>query len=185
LTFYYFADAYINFNSLVTDLFKIYKTRIWMSAINPASFVSMNPVSNMPFGHTQPSIKPDDNRLADDRHGAKSSIPAHSSANVAFGHSWQNQQESSSAMVSLGPYAQYWTGAGAQQANAMPQSYTQGNGASFHTSPTHLPSHYALQNASRPQLNVDHDADELDPSSYTDQLQAIQGLSIGQHRWGM
>lgn len=40
LTFYYFADAYINFNALVTDLFKIYKTRIWMSAINPASFAS-------------------------------------------------------------------------------------------------------------------------------------------------
>ena len=40
MTFYYFADAYINFNSLVTDLFKVYKTRIWMSAINPASFAS-------------------------------------------------------------------------------------------------------------------------------------------------
>lgn len=38
MTFYYFADEYINFNSLVTDLFKVYKTRIWMSAINPASF---------------------------------------------------------------------------------------------------------------------------------------------------
>lgn len=38
MTFFYFADEYINFNSLVTDLFKIYKTRIWMSAINPASF---------------------------------------------------------------------------------------------------------------------------------------------------
>jgi hypothetical protein len=38
LTFYYFADSYINFNALVTDLFKAYKTRIWMSAINPASF---------------------------------------------------------------------------------------------------------------------------------------------------
>lgn len=40
LTFYYFADTYINFNALVTDLFKIYKTRIWMSAINPASFAT-------------------------------------------------------------------------------------------------------------------------------------------------
>ena len=38
MTFYYFADSYINFNSLVTDLFKVYKTRIWMSAMNPASF---------------------------------------------------------------------------------------------------------------------------------------------------
>ena len=40
LTFYYFAETYVNFNPLVTDLFKIYKTRIWMSAINPASFAS-------------------------------------------------------------------------------------------------------------------------------------------------
>ena len=38
LTFYYFAETYVNFNPLVTDLFKIYKTRIWMSAVNPASF---------------------------------------------------------------------------------------------------------------------------------------------------
>ncbi|KAJ5678724.1 hypothetical protein N7462_006968 [Penicillium macrosclerotiorum] len=47
LTFYYFADSYINFNSLVTDLFKIYKTRIWMSAINPASFVTP-PAAGLP-----------------------------------------------------------------------------------------------------------------------------------------
>lgn len=48
LTFYYFADSYINFNSLVTDLFKIYKTRIWMSAINPASFVTPSPGLSAP-----------------------------------------------------------------------------------------------------------------------------------------
>lgn len=40
LTFYYYADHYVNFNELVTELFKTYKTRIWMSAINPASFAS-------------------------------------------------------------------------------------------------------------------------------------------------
>lgn len=40
LTFYYYAESYVNFNSLVTDLFKTYKTRIWMSAINPASFLT-------------------------------------------------------------------------------------------------------------------------------------------------
>ncbi|KAJ9654963.1 hypothetical protein H2198_006077 [Neophaeococcomyces mojaviensis] len=45
LTFYFFSTEYINFNSLVTDLFKLYKTRIWMSAINPASFQS--PVSQL------------------------------------------------------------------------------------------------------------------------------------------
>lgn len=45
LTFYFFSGEYINFNALVTDLFKMYKTRIWMSAINPASFQS--PVSSL------------------------------------------------------------------------------------------------------------------------------------------
>lgn len=45
LTFYFFSTEYINFNALVTDLFKMYKTRIWMSAINPASFQS--PVSSL------------------------------------------------------------------------------------------------------------------------------------------
>lgn len=50
LTFYYFADSYINFNSLVTDLFKIYKTRIWMSAINPASFVTPPGAGLQPSG---------------------------------------------------------------------------------------------------------------------------------------
>lgn len=60
LTFYYFADSYINFNSLVTDLFKIYKTRIWMSAINPASFVTpptagLQPTTSVgnPLGYSQ------------------------------------------------------------------------------------------------------------------------------------
>lgn len=55
LTFYYFADTYINFNSLVTDLFKIYKTRIWMSAINPASFVTPT-ASLAPTAYTGPSF---------------------------------------------------------------------------------------------------------------------------------
>lgn len=50
MTFYYFADAYINFNSLVTELFKVYKTRIWMSAINPASFASVSPALHAPAG---------------------------------------------------------------------------------------------------------------------------------------
>lgn len=38
LIFYYYADHYINFKALITDLYRIYKTRIWLSAINPESF---------------------------------------------------------------------------------------------------------------------------------------------------
>src|SRR5579871_1571026 len=52
LTFFYYAEEYINFNDLVTDLFKVYKTRIWMSAINPASYTVMNP--NNARTHTAP-----------------------------------------------------------------------------------------------------------------------------------
>jgi len=56
LTFYFFSTEYINFNSLVTDLFKLYKTRIWMSAINPASFQS--PVSQLGLTPIYPNTGP-------------------------------------------------------------------------------------------------------------------------------
>lgn len=56
LTFYFFSTEYINFNSLVTDLFKMYKTRIWMSAINPASFQS--PVSSLGLTPIYPGSGP-------------------------------------------------------------------------------------------------------------------------------
>lgn len=68
LTFYYFADTYINFNSLVTDLFKIYKTRIWMSAINPASFVS--PTTSIQLQTAGMGYMPDKRRPAQPAYGA-------------------------------------------------------------------------------------------------------------------
>jgi len=37
LTFYFVADRRIDFRELVRELFKIYKTRIWMCAVNPMS----------------------------------------------------------------------------------------------------------------------------------------------------
>lgn len=40
LTFYFYAEDYVNFNALVTDLYKVYKVRIWMSAINPQTYPS-------------------------------------------------------------------------------------------------------------------------------------------------
>ncbi|KAF2400198.1 hypothetical protein EJ06DRAFT_420398 [Trichodelitschia bisporula] len=55
LTFFYYAEEYINFNDLVTDLFKVYKTRIWMSAINPGSYTAMNPNAGI---RAQPWAKP-------------------------------------------------------------------------------------------------------------------------------
>ncbi|OAA60629.1 PSP1 domain protein [Cordyceps fumosorosea ARSEF 2679] len=69
LTFYYFADAYINFNSLVTDLFKIYKTRIWMSAINPASFASPTLGIQAPSGVGPGAVNQGRASTAGDRRG--------------------------------------------------------------------------------------------------------------------
>ncbi|KXL44714.1 hypothetical protein M433DRAFT_271150 [Acidomyces richmondensis BFW] len=49
LIFYYYADHYINFKDLITDLYRIYKTRIWLSAVNPASF-SQHALGQPPSG---------------------------------------------------------------------------------------------------------------------------------------
>ncbi|KAI8404289.1 hypothetical protein FOFC_15784 [Fusarium oxysporum] len=43
LTFYYFAGSYINFKSLVTDLFKIYKTRIWIPTLSIQTLSGIGP----------------------------------------------------------------------------------------------------------------------------------------------
>jgi hypothetical protein len=48
LTYYYYAESYVNFNELVTDLFKQYKVRIWMSAVNPASVVNPAGMAQVP-----------------------------------------------------------------------------------------------------------------------------------------
>lgn len=46
LTFYFVADRRIDFRELVRELFKIYKTRIWMCAVNPAAATGPVPNSN-------------------------------------------------------------------------------------------------------------------------------------------
>ncbi|KAJ4371541.1 hypothetical protein N0V83_004760 [Neocucurbitaria cava] len=48
LTYFYYAESYVNFNDLVTDLFKQYKVRIWMSAVNPASVVNPAGLTQIP-----------------------------------------------------------------------------------------------------------------------------------------
>jgi hypothetical protein len=40
LTFYFYAEKYINFNEIVCDLFKVWKTRIWMASVNPETYAA-------------------------------------------------------------------------------------------------------------------------------------------------
>ncbi|EME46090.1 hypothetical protein DOTSEDRAFT_70175 [Dothistroma septosporum NZE10] len=57
LIFYYYADHYINFKDLITELYRIYKTRIWLSAINPASF-SQHAMGQPPTGIGPGAVTP-------------------------------------------------------------------------------------------------------------------------------
>lgn len=131
LTFYYFADSYINFNSLVTDLFKIYKTRIWMSAINPASFANpglglqapsgVGPGAVVPRSSTTPGRRQDaqqDNQVpyAGPNQAGRSSQPsfqmpyaADRTINVGPGYQFANYQ--------YNPYANFGNSA---RGGAMP-----------------------------------------------------------------
>lgn len=51
LIFYYYADHYVNSRDLVNDL---YKVRLWMSAVNSASF-STNAISHWWLSNLAPS----------------------------------------------------------------------------------------------------------------------------------
>lgn len=60
MIFYYYADKYINFKDLITELYRIYKSRIWLSAVNPASF-SQHAMGQPPTGIGPGAITVGDN----------------------------------------------------------------------------------------------------------------------------
>ena len=108
MTFYYFADAYINFNTLVTDLFKIYKTRIWMSAINPASFVtpSAGPQSH---GLGNGGMISERERTAESRYRKENVHYTASPSYAKFDHqAWNSSLDSSAgpSPITTSPYGQ-------------------------------------------------------------------------------
>ena len=57
LTFYFVADHRIDFRELVRELFKVYKTRIWMCAVNPAAATGAVPGVSKPTLPTSPSVR--------------------------------------------------------------------------------------------------------------------------------
>lgn len=105
LTFYYFADEYINFNSLVTDLFKIYKTRIWMSAINPASFQTPAGGLQLPGGIGLSAFSADidqySNRHPQRQYPTSTLSGSNQAPSAAFDHAWGASRD----IASIGPMA--------------------------------------------------------------------------------
>jgi cell fate regulator YaaT (PSP1 superfamily) len=134
LTFYYFADSYINFNSLVTDLFKIYKTRIWMSAINPASFATPTLGLQAPsgigpgaVGHGRGTGSGNTERRANASQEPQTNFPSDGASNRSFQPSFgppfsppDRSVAASGFPPSALPYSAYGVFNGAPRAGAMP-----------------------------------------------------------------
>ncbi|KAK9708463.1 hypothetical protein K7432_009618 [Basidiobolus ranarum] len=55
LTFYFIAERRIDFRELVRDLFKIYKTRIWMCAVSTNPIMSLLCATNSQSSNSQSS----------------------------------------------------------------------------------------------------------------------------------
>lgn len=76
LTFYYYASQRIDFRELVRDLFKIYKTRIWMCASNPTSMANANVPLGAPGATGEPKAQIGSPVMAQHYlHGPKSMAP--------------------------------------------------------------------------------------------------------------
>ena len=189
LTFYYYAEAYVNFNSLVTDLFKIYKTRIWMSAINPASFVSppnIQPSSGAISNMSQPdSNKFFDPHLRADEHSLGG--PLQSFNDMAQEHVdvlWQDGPggtllTTSQGQTSYSPYFQR------QSQHFSPSYSTASPGRGLYSLPyrSNSPVPYSHQYSNgilHGGVHVDSSyRDSIKKGKYSEQLGALHGLSLG------
>ena len=195
LTFYYFADEYINFNSLVTDLFKIYKTRIWMSAINPASFQTPVGGLQIPGGVGPPcasNLGPDFDQYASRRHQRQQPLPTSPGGAQqtlgAFDHTWSSNRDGGAinSMVLHQLYGQNISGheLDFRQFDQFTSEYRHGipqvpgmtsnqNSFGLHTPAIHTPSSFA------PRPSGSDDGPLLSPVPGRNWTQSFQGLSLG------
>jgi hypothetical protein len=181
LTFYYFADSYINFNSLVTDLFKIYKTRIWMSAINPASFVTPSPGLPAPepagLSYNQNSVA--DRRHAHDNRSAYnvSQMPP-GSGNLREAVERTDLGNAHAGMIRNTYMDQYQQAFG----SAAARHHEPGFGHNMASNDPFAPypsSTYALLEASTPDfVGAPHHGQQMHPAR-GDWVETFQGLSLG------
>lgn len=191
LTFYYFADEYINFNSLVTDLFKIYKTRIWMSAINPASFQTPAGGLQLPGGVGPSAFSADadqySNRNAHRQYPTSTSNGPNQAPLTAFDHAWSASRDNAtiSPMAFSQLYAQPFPhhDLDVRSLDQYPIEYRQGlhQVLNIH-SPFNSPgynapnSHHSSSFTARPQSS--NAAMQASPLYSRDWNQSFQGLSL-------
>lgn len=186
MTFYYFAEEYINFNSLVTDLFKIYKTRIWMSAINPASFQTPVGGLQIPGGAASSALSGDV-----ENHGGRrqqrqqpTSIPGSTQVATNFDQTWSPNQDGNvmNGMAYPQLYAQQFLpqGLDMRQLEQYPLEYHQGvQQMQSYISPGYNVNdlRHSSSFSSRPESS--NGGPQPSHSLGRDWNQAMQGLSLG------
>ncbi len=191
LTFYYFADAYINFNPLVTDLFKIYKTRIWMSAINPASFITPSTGLPLPsalgFGtFSQDSETYSDRRPQRRNPGFSVTGPSPVAAGV-FDRIWDPNRDANTAFNIPLPniYAPPLQpqDLDTRQLDQFPIDYNQGGQQTIPLQPRYSPNGYSIPDVDQASYTVSSDNGNAGArKSYAlgrEWNHAFQGLSLG------
>ena len=191
LTFYYFADSYINFNPLVTDLFKIYKTRIWMSAINPASFITPSTGLQLPCGIGTDAFSQGSEVYNDHRphkHNPGISVAGPSQASLGgFDRMWDPHRDTTAALsvpfphIYAPPLQQH--DLDNHQLDRFSIDYHHGGQQAIPVQPHYNPtSHNApdLNNPSYTISSVDNGAGTRKPYALgSDWSHAFQGLSLG------
>ncbi|KAL8705859.1 MAG: hypothetical protein Q9201_001082 [Fulgogasparrea decipioides] len=191
LTFYYFADAYINFNPLVTDLFKIYKTRIWMSAINPASFATPGTILQAPLGLGPGAFLPESSPGPEGRqYRSTPGLNAVSGSQGGYrggGRVWDPAREvpNFAQMPLTGNFPQPFQAAefGVRQMDQYPAEYSHGTQQVIDLQPRYNPADYSLSGLQSPlyAASLEHrDETARTPNAVGGEWNhAFQGLSLG------
>lgn len=184
LTFYYFADAYINFNSLVTDLFKVYKTRIWMSAINPASFMTPTAGLQLPSGIGPGALSAQRDSSGDRRYDYKQQTFGVSSSHRAlqggFVQTSDRVRDNGTPHNTMihNPFAPAFQPASQQLARGTPVTmgeYPQGFAQQYPSVPSFSQVNYGYIPATQPK---GHDSRRAHPLN-NEWINTFQGLSLG------
>ncbi|KAL9595020.1 MAG: hypothetical protein Q9219_006689 [cf. Caloplaca sp. 3 TL-2023] len=189
LTFYYFADAYINFNPLVTDLFKIYKTRIWMSAINPASFASTATALQPPSGLGPGAFAFEPNSGLDQRqYRTNSSLAITNTSQTGYkgvGHAWDTCREVFAEPPLANNFQQPFHTASydVHQLNQYSVDYPQGSQQTAGPQSRYNPTVYNVSNLHNPlyiaSLEATDEASKVPETTRTDWFRSFNGLSLG------
>lgn len=174
----------------MTDLFKIYKTRIWMSAINPASFLTPVAGLQLPSGLGPGAFNTETDTYSSSRHHkTEMGNPIFGASNLgpgAFDRLWDTNQ---GAAISSVPFAHVYSqpfqpqDVDNRQIDQLPIDYRPGGPQASGHQPPYASASYHLQDVRPPDYAVRPHSGSGEARKphvlATDWGHAFQGLSLG------